>query len=96
MKYPQKILQAAAQRLDIPGEIMAGLPKLELTGFSQLTVELHQGVLEYTDEVISLAVALGTVRILGKHLTIRLLNNQYVTVAGVVERIELVEGERHG
>lgn len=96
MKYPQKLLQTAAQKLDLPGEIMAGLPKLELTGFSQLTVELHQGILEYTEEAISLSVSLGTVRILGRHLTIRLMNHQYVTVAGEIERIELLEGPRHG
>ena len=80
MKRAQKLLAAASSKMDVPGEIMAGLPKLELTGFSQLSIEHHKGVLEYSPETVSVDVGIGSVRITGSGLSISCL--LYTSLAG--------------
>ena len=96
MNRAQKLLQQASERLDMPGQIMAGLPKVELTGFSKVTVEQHQGVMEYTEEAITVAVSIGRIRITGKGLSIRLMNRLFLMVAGDVANVELIPGDSHG
>ena len=94
MKRAQKILEAASERLDVPGEIMAGLPKLELTGFAQLSIEHHKGILEYTSEAITVAVGIGKIRITGQKLSIHFMNHTYVMVTGELQNVELISGRR--
>lgn len=95
MKHAQKILEAASERLDLPGDITAGLPKLELTGFSQLSVEHHKGVLEYTDTAVTVAVGIGNVRITGTRLSITLMNHSFVVITGRLSNVELIPGGRN-
>lgn len=92
MKKTQKFLQAASERFDVPGDIMAGLPKLELTGFSKLSLAHHKGILEYTQEVVTVALSIGNVRISGKNLSISLMNHEYVIVSGEISNLELHTG----
>lgn len=95
MKRAQKLLAAASSKMDVPGEIMAGLPKLELTGFSQLSIEHHKGVLEYSPETVSVDVGIGSVRITGSGLSISLMNHGYVVVTGTLRNVELMTGGQH-
>ena len=96
MKKAEKLLAAAASRLDLPGNVVAGLPVMELTGFSQLSVEHHCGIREYTDEAVTVALKNGSVRITGRRLAISLLNHDYVVVRGELENIQLQGGDGHG
>ena len=93
MKRARKLLQQTAERLDLPGEVVAGQPHLELTGFTKLSVEHHRGVLEYTDEAVTVALRDGRVRITGKNLSISLMNHEYIVVGGTLCNVAL---EREG
>lgn len=95
MKRAQKILEAASARLDVPGEIMARLPKVEITGFSKLSVEQHNGILEYTDEVVTVAVSFGRIRVIGSGLSISLMNHGYIIVVGNLQCVEMIAGDAH-
>lgn len=95
MKQPRKFLQETSQKLDLPADIAAGLPKLELTGFSQLSIEHHKGILEYTDKVIAVALNIGTVRVTGSKLTIRLMNREFLVLSGELAQIELLAEGAH-
>ena len=95
MKQPRKLLEGAARRLDLPAEVMAGLPQMTVSGFSQVTVEHHRGILEYTDEAVTVALNIGRVRITGPGLTIPLMNHDYVIVRGTLENMALGAGGGH-
>ncbi len=95
MKRTRQLLERAAQRLDLPAEVLAGLPRVELVGFGQLTVEHHRGILEYTDEAVTVAVPDGRVRVTGRRLTIHLMNHDYVMVRGALEHVALQPEGRH-
>ena len=94
MNRAKKILASAADKLDLPADVLAGLPKMELTGFRQFSIEPHQGLLEYEKERISIKSDLGRIDIIGEDLRIRLMNSQRITINGRLRSIELQEG-RH-
>ena len=95
MKPTKKLLEHAASRLDLPAEVVAGQPRLELTGFSRLSVEQHRGVLEYTEEAVTVALREGKVRVTGENLSISLMNHTFVVVDGVLRNVALEPGGGH-
>lgn len=95
MKQTRKLLEAAAARFDIPADALAGLPKLELTGFSQLSVEQHRGILEYTGEAVTVALPAGRVRVTGAGLSITLMNHSYLVLTGELRGLELIPEGGH-
>ncbi len=92
MKQARKLLEAAAAKLDLPADVAAGLPKLELTGFSRLSVERHRGVLEYSGEAVTVALEDGRIRVTGDGLSITLMNRGCLELTGALRGIELIPG----
>ena len=43
------ILSSVAELFDLPPDVVAGLPRLELVGNRQLYLEHHTGLLAYSD-----------------------------------------------
>lgn len=89
MNRAKQFLAEAAGRLELPAEVLAGTPKMELSGFREFSIEPHQGLVEYERERISIATDLGRVEILGHDLTIKLMNRQRITVRGALYAVEL-------
>lgn len=92
MKQTRKLLEAAASKLDLPVDVAAGLPKLELTGFTRLLVERHRGVLEYSGEAVTVALEDGRIRVTGEGLSITLMNRGCLELTGAMRGIELIPG----
>ncbi len=87
-----KILTEISQKLQLPSEVLAGVPKIELTGTQQVAMEPHQGLIEYGMEQISVRSSLGAVRITGSNLKILVMNSRRITIGGTIDRVEWVEG----
>lgn len=96
MNRAKKLLAGAAGKLDLPADIVAGLPKMELTGFVEFSLEPHRGLLEYADQEILLDSSVGRILVRGENLSIRLMNRARITVAGDLRSVELLEGQDHG
>ena len=47
MGVARKLLERASRQLELPAEIVAGLPRIEVTGTGELSIEPHRGLLEY-------------------------------------------------
>ena len=94
MNIARKLLTTASQRLELPAEITAGLPKMELTGTTEFSVEPHKGLLEYEQQRISVASSIGAIHVNGRHMTIKLMNQERITVVGEIQSVEL-PGDRH-
>ena len=50
-------LARASRMLDLPGDGVAGLPRIELIGSGELRMEGHRGILAYGPEEIHIAAA---------------------------------------
>ena len=92
MNRARQFLENAAGRLDLPADVLAGVPRMEMTGFREFSIEPHQGLVEYEREQISISSDLGRIRILGSGLTIKLMNRQRITVCGNMAAVVLGEG----
>ena len=47
MSLAQELLEKASRKLDLPGDITAGLPRLALTGFTECSLDGGCAILEY-------------------------------------------------
>ncbi len=92
MNRAKKFLANTAGFLEIPGDILAGMPKMELTGFREFSIEAHQGLMEYDKAQITIDTGVGRVNLLGRELTIRLMNSNRITICGDLYALELQEG----
>ena len=45
-----------AESMDMPKDVMMDLPKLSVCGDKEIYIENHKGLLEYSDEIISVKI----------------------------------------
>lgn len=95
MNKARKLLMQASQKLDLPSDVVAGIPRIELLGLSELSLEPHKGLLEYTEDRISVSTSIGNVTAVGTDLVIKRMNSSRITVVGAIHQILLMEGQ-HG
>lgn len=88
-----KQARTAAQRIlscaDFPGEILTGVPVVELKGVSEAVILNHRGVIAYDEAEIRVASALGPVLVIGTDLRIRRMNRERIVLVGTIRRVEL-------
>ena len=83
-------LDSLAELLDLPGDVVAGLPHLELVGSRQLYVEHHQGILAYSGERIDINTAHAILRVEGQGLELLAMTGEELRLGGRIDRIEWV------
>ena len=69
-KRENGVLNAVAELFDLPADVVAGLPRLEMVGSRQLYVEHHAGILAYSEEQIDVNTAAGVLRVRGGGLSL--------------------------
>ena len=79
-----------AELFDLPADIVARLPHLELVGGAQLYLERHTGILGYSQEQIDINTVSGVLRIKGEKLTIIAMTAEELRVGGEISAIELL------
>lgn len=83
------LLEKTAEALDLPGEIVAGLPHIELTGCHQLRMENHKGILAYGSEEIHISGGKLLVKVRGKDLELRAMNAGQLLITGTIQGVDL-------
>lgn len=91
MNKARKMLARAAQRLDLPADVVAGLPTMELAGTDEFGLEPHCGLLEYSKERVMIMTAIGVVTVQGSNLIIRQMNGSRIVVSGHIKQLLLPE-----
>ncbi len=70
-----------AEKLNIPGQIMPGVPRITITGRRRALIENHGGIIKYGGELIELG---GKTRVLirGSELQIVAMNRTDMVISG--------------
>lgn len=89
MKNLRSKAQAVLAAADFPGEILTGVPVVELKGTTEAVVLCHRGVVAYGPEEVRIASSLGTLRVRGEDLTIFRMNRERIVVHGKIASVEL-------
>ena len=84
------VLGTVAELFDLPADIVAGLPRLEMVGSRQLYLEHHTGLLAYTEEQIDANTTAGVLRVRGERLTLLAMTAGELRIGGKIDSLEWV------
>ncbi len=84
MERKESLLERASQALDLPGDAVAGLPRIELLGDRELRMEYHRGILAYGTEEIHISGGKLVVRVRGTGLELRSMNPAELLITGQI------------
>ena len=85
----ERLLERTAQALELPADVVAGLPRVELTGDRELRMENHRGILAYGSDEIQIAGGRLVVKVRGENLELRAMNAGELLITGALRGVEL-------
>lgn len=88
----QSLLDTVAERFDLPADVVAGLPRLELIGSRQLYLEHHTGILSYSEERVDAGTDAGILRVEGRGLTLLAMTADELRLGGTILSVTWEEG----
>ncbi len=74
---------------ELPKNVLLDMPRIVLVGNVQLTLENHQGIVEYTQERVRVATSRGEVAVEGRGLCISRITKTDIAIEGRIHRIGL-------
>ena len=83
------LLEKTAEIFDLPGDLVAGLPRVELTGSRELRMENHKGILAYGTDEIHVSGGKLIIKIRGSNLELRAMNASELLITGEIAGIDL-------
>lgn len=83
------LLEKTAEVFDLPGDVLAGLPRIELLGDRQLRMENHKGILAYGGEEIHISGGKLIVKVRGAGLELRAMNGTELLITGTILGVDL-------
>ncbi len=89
-REPGGVLNTVAELFDLPADVVAGLPRLEMVGSRQLYLEHHTGILAYSQEQIDVNTAAGVLRVKGEALSLVAMTAEEVRIGGRISTVEWV------
>ena len=84
------VLTHVAELFDLPADVIAGLPHLEMIGGRQLVLEQHKGLLAYSDTAIDINTGTLVVRVRGTGLQLLAMTAEGLRVGGTIEAVEVL------
>lgn len=93
MNSAQSIKYRISKATEIPKDVITGIPVLSITGISELHLENHNGILEYTEDLIRIRTKCGLLKINGKKLQTEYYSNDEIKICG---RFDSIEFNCHG
>lgn len=81
------IRKQMTEALELPKEIMLGLPLISLIGREEVTIENYKGILEYSEESVRIHTEVGILHIDGQGLCLRSLSGEWLVVTGRIESL---------
>ncbi len=86
----KSLIDRAVDTFDLPGEVLAGMPKLTVTGNRRLHIECHKGILEYDGGLIAINGGSVIIKIRGDGLDICSMSAEEILIKGFIVGIEFV------
>lgn len=86
----ETLREKTSRTLALPGEAVAGMPRLELTGDRELYLENYKEILSYSKEEICVDGGQWMLRLTGRDLEIKAMRERELRLFGWVHSLELV------
>lgn len=83
----RKFVRKTSEILELPKEVISNIPKITMTGFSEVLIENFKGILEYEDFFVRIGTYIGNVNINGFNLKLNQMNEEDILVTGKIESV---------
>ncbi|AJA48373.1 sporulation protein YqfC [Clostridium pasteurianum DSM 525 = ATCC 6013] len=83
-----KVKKDLAEKLDIPADVILNIPKITIVGNDEITIENHQGILQFSDNFIRIKSSLGNIGIEGSNFEILFISGTTIVLSGVFKSME--------
>ena len=83
------LLEKTVQIFDLPADVIAGVPRLELVGDGEFRMENHRGILSCGAQEIHISAGSYLVKVSGAELEVRAMTGLEILVTGKIFGIEL-------
>lgn len=83
-----KVKKDLAEKLDIPRDIILNIPKIIIVGNDEITIENHQGILQFSDNFIRIKSSLGNIGIQGSDFEILFISGTTIVLSGAFKSVE--------
>ena len=90
LKRDKNIWLGAAELFDLPPDLVAGLPHMEMLGDRYFYMERHKGILSYSGEVIDINSDKLMVRVRGQGLELVSMTGDALRIRGEISQVEWV------
>ena len=80
-----------ADLFDLPRDVILDLPKICALGNTQISIENHRGIIEYTTRLIRVNTSRGELKLAGSGLVIQTILRDEIVVEGRILSIEYVD-----
>ncbi len=77
-----------ARSLELPVDVLEGLPQIELLGNQEAVIEHCQNVLEYNDQVVRIRAGRLVLKFTGRGLRLRTMTGDSIVVEGFFTSVE--------
>lgn len=82
-----KLKEDFVESLELPKDLMYGAVLVSITGRQEMLIENYRGILEYTQNHISLQTKTCRLIIRGKNLHISYYTNEEMKITGLIDQI---------
>ena len=89
MERAKHWVQKLADSADLPGELLPGMPLVEIAGQGRVLIEGHGGVSAYSREKICVQVRYGQVCITGCCLELVRMSREQLVICGKISSVQL-------
>ncbi|MEG0765831.1 MAG: YabP/YqfC family sporulation protein [Pseudoflavonifractor sp.] len=86
----ENILEKTARALSLPGDVVAGLPRVEITGSRELRMENHRGILAYGSSEIHVSGGKLILCVRGENLQLKAMNPYELLITGEIAGVDFV------
>ena len=91
LKRDKNIWLGAAELFDLPPDLVAGLPHMEMLGDRYFYMERHKGILSYSGEEIDINGDKMIVRVYGQGLELVSMTGGALRIRGDIRQVEWVK-----
>ena len=90
MKNRGSWMQRLAEGMEMEGEVLPGLPLVEICGERRVLIEHHRGVSRYGSEQICVRVSFGEIAVHGCCLELARMTKEQIVICGQIECVRIV------
>lgn len=90
MGKKEKKITKVADALDLPLDALCNIPKTEIIGNTEVSVENFRGIIDYNENSFKINTQSGIIKIDGSDLVISSITDEGVRVRGTIIRLEFI------